>query len=198
MGVPAVGGGRFWARSDPPLQDMSEPKYFRSLDDVNEDFIFAFSGLEVGPDSRRILALADVLRRLRDVDYQALTDRADSFRVFVPPVDLRGSIYPFVARSTLSDVAGPEVASGSVRLRAQFEEKPKVTMHARVVYLGPALENDPFAVIVAVAARLVAHLTFDDPLIYRPDRKDELGRAADDMVEAWGFGPELEALRTAS
>lgn len=177
---------------------MPEPQYFRSISDVNEGYIFAFSGLEVGPDDKRVLALAQVLRRLRDADYQALTDRVDSFRIFVPPAGLRGNIYPFVARSSLADVAGPEIAAGSVGIRAQFEDKPRVKMHARVVYLSPTLEDDPFDVVVAVAARLMAHLTFDNPLINRPDQKAKLERDVDAMVSAWGFGTELEALQGAT
>ena len=67
-----------------------------------------------------------------------------------------------------------------------------MTFRLGVIYLSLELEKQDYRVIVAVVAHEIAHV------VTRNIMGDESEIEADRMVEEWGFGEELQALRAAN
>jgi hypothetical protein len=77
-------------------------KYYRSIGDVHESALLPAIQLGEVANSTRLQAILDVLRRLRDADFQALEESYDSFDWFLPE-DL-GMVVPFPGNATDEEV----------------------------------------------------------------------------------------------
>jgi hypothetical protein len=118
---------------------------------------------------RRWRTLIDVLRRIPPEGYEQLVRQAGQFFLFVPHDYCLGMVRPFPA-----DYSPPG-------------EGPAV---ARVVYLAPALEDEPDEIRGAVIAHELAHVALEpQPTGPREGQEDEVLRA----LCGWGFREKAEA-----
>lgn len=172
------------------------PTYYRTPQEVYEDgLLLPVTQLGEVEESARLAAILEVARRLRESDYRELERRFDVAEWFVPDPEDFGLVVPFVAGARPEDVQGAEALEGAEEIAEGLRiGSGDLKPYAVVVYLSPALEEVPPEVAVAVVAYQLAHLVFEHPLIGPVRGLGRQERDAGEMVRAWGFGAEVEAL----
>ena len=80
----------------------------------------------------------------------------------------------------------------AIRVQLGRKSRKLYQVEMGLVYLSPDLETESYPVIVAVVAHELAHALSRQIV----DKESEL--LADNLIQQWGFGKELEALRAAN
>jgi hypothetical protein len=156
----------------------STRRYRRSEEQVFESLAWPSQGLSFYPEqSRRHLAIAEVLYCLPDEDFKHADKCFEEFIWFIPHEDVTGEVQPFPAR------AQPEPFNG-VRLRH----------HAYVIYLAPQLEKAAWSIVVSTVAHELAHVVLGHKFFgYTEDEYQAQEEEAWQQIRDWGF--EEEAAR---
>jgi hypothetical protein len=150
--------------------------YRRTLDKVAEDLLWPDHGSSIDPEqSRRHLAIAEVLRRIPDDDYQALSESVDRWQWFIPDTWMRGYVRRWHAG------VYPKNRRGQA-----LREAPYVDM----VYLGPQIERAAWSIVVAIVAHELAHLVLRHEVFTTPDQYEAQEAAVFDRICEWGFRKE--------
>jgi len=154
----------------------------RTEEQVAEDGLWPCTELG-GPEQRtsnRHCAIATVLCRIPETDYQKLKEAARSFTWFIPLYEEYGIVYPFAVTH------GGE-GSGTGRIGRAY---------ARVLYLSPRLERSARDIVIAVVAHELAHIAVCEEYSH-PDSAE--GKTQEDIVFQriceWGFRREAEKHR---
>jgi SAM-dependent methyltransferase len=130
---------------------------------------------ELGPGSRRLQAVEEVLCRLPPEPYERLRQQSGSFQWFIPSHLVLGQVHPFPA-------------SREAPARGELSG-----YHSRVVYLSPQLEQHSWDLAVTVVAHELAHVILDHELwgvdAETYDRQEAAVRRA---LQAWRFNVEME------
>jgi hypothetical protein len=132
---------------------------------------------DVAPEeSRRHFALAAVLTHLPKRDFQRFADAMENITWFIPDWRVRAWTQP-VRRL----VEGDESAG-----------------HPAFLYLSPMLENEPYALLLAVVAHEVAHLVLGHTYLHHDDRTDlRQEEEAWQKAASWGLEQEVHWEREA-
>ena len=153
--------------------DMS--KFRRTIEDVVESYLWpggSFGGGFEVYESVRYRAIAEVLRRLPDQDFEALDSKWYEFEWFIPHEHVYGKIQPF-----------PENQPGD------GEELKRLAV---VLYLSPILEEEELDLVVAVVAHELAHLVLGHPLFSNKIEEYERNeKEVDAKLHEWGFEKEV-------
>ena len=153
--------------------DTMKKVFLRSLDRIAFDILWPYQGLCPDPNlNLRYLAVADVLRRIPEEAYVALTEKADEFSWFIPDSHCGAMVLPFPC--------------------AIPQEGTRVAL-AKVLYLGPALERRGIDIVVASVAHELAHIFLGHDLTPRHDQSKAQEKEAWETVIAWGFAEEERA-----
>lgn len=148
---------------------MADDNYARELVQVVEDLLWPEAGMHVDPlRDLRHRAVAEVLCRIPEPDYQRLANLVDDFIWFIPHQSCGAMVYPFPWT------------------RKEDGLKP----YAVVLYLSPTMERWGFEVIVASVAHELAHLLLRHKLITAPEQYAAQEKEAWDLIRNWGFGSE--------
>jgi hypothetical protein len=154
----------------------AQDAYLRTPKQVfDEDFCWPVSIL-----NRRWQAIAEVLCRIPEDDYDKLVKMIDSFTWFIPHEDARSMVYPFFV------TVFPETKEGEMR----------VAPYAQVIYLSPTLETRriAWAVVVAVVAHELAHLVLGHTVTgCSEERYVRQEEEVFDRLCVWGFRREVRA-----
>lgn len=143
----------------------------------------------IDPTRRRTSdAYEAVLMRLPDDILDAIVDE-QAVLVFAPGSEW-GHAYPYTLYPQLKPL--PPVPSISDHVNAEGGQRYYAEAKTSVVYLSPELESQEPAVVQAVITHEIAHG------MTRNLFGDESERQADSLVQEWGFGVELAALRAAN
>ena len=148
---------------------MPNQTHIRSFEQLVDDCLFPYQGLNQDPEENiRFQAVAEVLSRIPEKDYQKLTMMIDDFMWFIPPDWSGARIHPFPCTVKEQGV------------------KP----YAKVLYLSPCLERRAFDIVVATIAHELAHLVLSHKLFTNPELYDNQEAAAWELVRKWGFDRE--------
>jgi len=164
-------------------------EHIRELAKVFEDGLWPEAGLG-GPDpteSRRHLALAEVLRSIPEDDYLRLANAmlfspdspaasSAAYIWFIPDARVGGRVECFPAT----------VFPG---------EEEHLVPFTQVIYLSPILERSAWDILVATVAHELAHVVLGHCLM--PDSEEEYEsqeQAAYELLCKWGFEKEAKKL----
>ena len=155
---------------------MAKPRtQLRTIEKLNKDRLWPQAG--ISPDveeSRRHLAVYEVLTTIPDEAYGALKAQVDCFAWFIPHVEIHGKVDRWPAQ------VYPRKQKGRIG------EAPYVD----VLYLSPMLEMRPFYLVLAVVAHELAHLASKHSLLCDADLYDKQEREAWELVDRWGYERE--------
>lgn len=145
----------------------------RTFEQLIEDCVWPGSGFGP-PEDRRHEAIAEVLCRIPESDYRTLVDSIDEFSWFIPASWNRAGVFPFPC------------------IKREAGNIPE----ARVLYLGPQLEDTAWDILVAIVAHELAHLVLHDDIVTKtPDQYNAQEEAAFSLVCQWGFEREAKKHR---
>ena len=148
---------------------MTQSKHARNLEDIVYDLLWPQSGICVDPEAdQRHMAVAEVLCRVPEPDYQRLLDLVDSFLWFIPPYGEGAMVYPFPWTT----------------------KQKRRRSYAAVLFLNPSMESWGFDVIVAAIAHELAHLFLGHKLFTLPEQYEAQEKEAWSLVRKWGFEDE--------
>lgn len=147
---------------------MQNENALRSLDRILEDGLWPMYGANPADpeDSNRLLALAEVLQRMSEEDYQKLCQESDHFEIYIPDFLQGAEVRPFTWNV----------------------EEEGLAPYAKVLFLSPMLEQRSFDIVVAIVAHELAHLALKHKLFTKtPEEYDRQEEDAWERVVRWGF-----------
>jgi len=156
--------------------------YHRDVEQLIKDFLWPRCGLfDPYYAPQRLQAIAKVLCRLPEHDYEKLRAVEDTFTWFIPHYYSHGWIEPVFATifEEMTDSPGIEYLP-----------------YTKLLYLSPRLEEAAWDIVVAVVGHELAHLVLGHKAMGIKEGEYAVQeQAAFDLLCEWGFDLEAKKLR---
>jgi len=147
-------------------------KEYRTQDQIDD--ILLPEGDSV-PQDVRCRAIIDVLCRIPDLDYRRLVERFQKIEWFVPDAGDLSCFSFFDANIDITmEVGGSPCPPGKLAL---------------IIYLSPALEQEPLDLVQCVVAEKLAHVILGHEKFVRLDDESEAREKKERLskLQHWGF-----------
>lgn len=141
---------------------MPQRQKQRAVENLIREGLYPASEFDPEIQGWRYQAIAEILCTLPEEDYRELQGLRETFVWLVPHIQDQGKVCRF--------------------------ESPELG-RIQVVYLSPALEHEPWGLVVVTVARALADILCSRSAIAKKET------AINDRIKAWGLSEESEACR---
>ncbi|MCH2573033.1 MAG: hypothetical protein MK103_16860 [Planctomycetes bacterium] len=141
---------------------MPQRQKQRAVEILIREGLYPASEFDPEVQGWRYQAIAEILCTIPEEDYRALLDLRETFEWFVPHIQDLGKVCRF--------------------------ENTKMD-RIQVVYLSPALEHEPWGLVVVTVACALADI------LCGPSETAKKKTAIDDRIKVWGLSEEFKACR---